>query len=192
MSPPLPEIRVKASPPFTVTGIDFAGPLFCADFPSREFYVLLFTCAAVRAIHMELTDSMSLFDCICAIRRFIARRGLPSVIYSDNFKTFVSTAQKVQQVYGYLAPQGKFIAPKSPWWGGWWERLVRSMKFAMRKTLASEQLSRCELETCIHEVESCLNSRPLTYSSEQMKGKHHHHLDKHIHGPFYPTRRGKG
>lgn len=123
LSPPLPEIRVKASPPFTVTGIDFAGPLFCADFPSREFYVLLFTCAAVRAIHLELTDSMSLFYCICAIRRFIARRGLPSVIYSDNFKTFVSTAQKVQQVYGYLAPQGKFIAPKSPWWGGWWERL---------------------------------------------------------------------
>lgn len=101
--------RQEASPPFTVTGMDFAGPLFCADFPSSKFYVLLFTCAVVRAIHLELTDSMSLSDCLCAIRRFISRRDLPFVIYSDNFKTFVASAQRVQEVYGHLAPQWKFF-----------------------------------------------------------------------------------
>ena len=73
---------MKAAPPFTVTGLDFAGPLFCADFPSKELYGLLFTCAVIRAIHVELTDSMSVFDCMLAICRFVARRGLPiSVVF---------------------------------------------------------------------------------------------------------------
>ena len=59
-------------------------------------------CCSQRAIHLELTDSMLLSDCLHAIRRFISYRGLPSVIYSDNFKTFVASAQKVQEVYGNL------------------------------------------------------------------------------------------
>ena len=128
---PLPELRVKAAPPFTVTGLDFAGPLFCAYFPSKKFYILLFTCAVIRAIHLELTDSMSVVDCMLAIRRFIARRGLPSVIFSDNAKTFVACVNEMQKVYGHLTPQWKFTVPRSPWWGGWWERLIRSVKSAV-------------------------------------------------------------
>ena len=164
---PLPELRVKAAPPFTVTGLDFAGPLFCADFPSKMFYILLFTCAVIRAIHVELTDSMSVFDCMLAIRRFVARRGLPSVLYSDNAKTFVACASELQKVYGHLSPHWKFIIPRSPWWGGWWERLIRSVKSAARKTLGGNYISRCELETTLHEVEVCVNSRPLTYVTDE-------------------------
>lgn len=172
VSPPLPDCRVKATPPFTVIGIDFAGPLFCADCPSKKFYVLLFTCAVIRAIHLELTDSMSLFDCMLAIRRFISRRGFPSVVYSDNFKTFKACAQEIKKLYGYLAPQWKFIVPRSPWWGGWWERLVRSVKHALRKSLGGNYVSRCELETNIHEVEACINSRPLTYVEDNPEVSH--------------------
>ncbi|XP_066956301.1 uncharacterized protein [Macrobrachium rosenbergii] len=73
---PLPELRVKSAPPFTVTGLDFAGPLFCVDFPSKKLYILLFTCAVVRAVHLELTESLSVTDCNLAIRRF-----LPDVVY---------------------------------------------------------------------------------------------------------------
>ncbi|XP_068232198.1 uncharacterized protein [Palaemon carinicauda] len=32
---PLPRERVRTSPPFDVTGLDYAGPLFCADCPRR-------------------------------------------------------------------------------------------------------------------------------------------------------------
>ena len=77
---PLPSDRVRRSPPFNVTGIDHAGPLYCSDFPKRKFYLLLFTCAVIRALHLELVNSMSLADTMLAIRRFVARRGLPSVI----------------------------------------------------------------------------------------------------------------
>ncbi|XP_066956312.1 uncharacterized protein [Macrobrachium rosenbergii] len=114
---PLPELRVKSAPPFSVTGLDFAGPLFCVDLPSKKFYILLFTCAVIRSLHLELTDSLSMLDCLLAIRRFTARRGLPSIFYSDNAKTFVGVFQLLQQHYGPLAPQWKFIVPRAPWWG---------------------------------------------------------------------------
>ena len=164
---PLPELRVKSAPPFTVTGLDYAGPLFCADAPSKKLYILLFTCAVVRSVHLELTDSLSLPDCILAIRRFIARRGIPSIFYSDNAKTFVSASHLLQQHYGPQAPQWKFIVPRAPWWGGWWERLVRSVKSALRKSLGVKCLSKSELETNLFEVEACINSRPLTFVGEE-------------------------
>ncbi|XP_037778187.1 uncharacterized protein LOC119574962 [Penaeus monodon] len=164
---PLPGLRVKTAPPFTVTGLDYAGPLFCIDLPSKKLYILLFTCAVIRAVHLELTDSLSLSDCMLALRRFAARRGIPSVFYSDNAKTFVGAARQLQQEYGPLSPQWKFIVPRSPWWGGWWERLIRSVKSALRKTIGVRCLSRIELETTLHEVEVCVNSRPLTFVGDE-------------------------
>lgn len=84
----LPGLRVNSAPQFTINGIDFAGLLFRVDFPSRKLFILHFTCAVVCAVYLELADSLSHSDCLLAIRRFIARRGLQTVIYSDNAKTF--------------------------------------------------------------------------------------------------------
>ena len=165
---PLPDLRVKSAPPFTVTGLDFAGPLYCLNFPKVKFYILLFTCAVVRAVHLELTDSLSLDDCLLAVRRFTARRGLPSVFYSDNAKTFIGMASKLKVYFGPLSPEWKFIVPRSPWWGGWWERLVRSVKTSLRKTIGANCLTRKELETTLLEVESCINSRPLTFLGDDV------------------------
>ena len=119
---PLPDLRVNPAPPFAVTGIDFTG---------RKLYILLFTCAVARAVHLELTESMSLVDCMRAIRTFVARRGFPSVFYSDNARTFVAASTEVQKVFGQLAPTWKFNVPRSPWWGGWFERLIGSVKLAL-------------------------------------------------------------
>lgn len=165
---PLPELRVKPSPPFSVTGLDYAGPLYCTDMPSKKLYILLFTCAVIRAIHLELTDSLSLSDCNFAIRRFAARRGFPSVFYSDNAQTFVAVSLRLRQNFGPFAPNWKFIVPRAPWWGGWWERLIRSVKSSLRKTFGVRRLSRCELETTLCEVEACVNSRPLTFVGDEV------------------------
>ena len=140
--------------------------MFAVDYPSYKFYISLITCAVTRAVHLELTDTLSVPDCLLAFRRFSARRGFPSVIYSDNAKTFVSVSNKFLSFYGSSSPEWIFIAPKSPWWGGWWERLVRSVKLALRKTLGKKCLTKCELETTLMEAESCINSRPLTYVDE--------------------------
>lgn len=56
-------------------------------------------------------------------------------MYSDNAKTIVPARFEVQKVYGHLDPKWNFIVPRAPWWGGWWERLIRSVKLALRKSL---------------------------------------------------------
>ena len=116
-APPLPELRVKPKYPFAIIGLDYAGPLFVVDLPSHKLYILLFTCAVTRSVHLELTDSLSVPDCLLALRRFSARRGLPSVVYSDNAKSFTSVVNKLQNYFGLLSPEWKFIAPRSLWWG---------------------------------------------------------------------------
>ena len=61
--------------------------------------MLLFTCA--RALHLELMDSMSLADTMLALRRFVARRGLPSIMYSDNSQSASPIQHTVDLVFGY-------------------------------------------------------------------------------------------
>ena len=166
---PLPSFRVTAAPPFSIVGLDFAGPLYCSDFPGHKFYLLLFTCAVIRGVHLEITDSLALPDCVLAVRRFISRRGLPSTIYSDNAKTFKSFSRQIGTIFGHLAPSWRFIAPLSPWWGGWWERLIKSVKSSMKKTFGMNCLTRGELETTVIEIEACINSRPLTHASGEIE-----------------------
>ena len=151
---------------FAVTGLDHAGPLNCCDTPRKKYWVLLFTCGVVRTVHLELVDALSTYDTVLAFQRLVAHRGLPKVIYSDNAKGFVAAPDKILGQFGPLTPEWRFIAPNSPWWGGWWERLVRSVKSALRKTVGGNCLTRTELETTLHDIEACINSRPLTFVSD--------------------------
>merc|ERR1711963_1388237 len=82
----LPAERIRKAPPFTITGIDHAEPMYCLDHPGKKFYILLFTCAVVRTVHLELVSSLSCDKTVLAIRRFIARRGMPHSLWSGNAK----------------------------------------------------------------------------------------------------------
>ena len=163
----LPSDRVCRAPAFSRIGVDYAGPMYCSDFPSLKLYILLFTCCVTRAIHLELTKSLLTFDFLLALRRFTARRGVPTKIYSDNARTFTSAARQLSNHYGVHAPVWQFIVPRAPWAGGFWERLVRSVKSALRKSLGTNSLTKRELETVFCEVEHSINSRPITQISDQ-------------------------
>ncbi|XP_064471808.1 uncharacterized protein LOC135386025 [Ornithodoros turicata] len=138
---PLPRDRLSQSSPFEVTGTDFAGPLYykCSKGGGRKCYILIFTCAVTRAVHLELTKSMSTEDFLMALRRFVSRRGVPATIYSDNFRTFKRASRELTpawlsqnaQVNVFLTARRitwKFIVERGAWWGGFWERLIRSTK----------------------------------------------------------------
>lgn len=163
---PLPVDRLKQASPFNVVGIDFAGPLFTADAPGRKFYVLLFTCCVIRAVHVELCESLSLKEFLLAFRRFTARRGMPFKVLSDNAKTFVAASKHLVEVLTEEAPKWRFNVPRAPWRGGIWERLVRSVKSSLKKSIGTGSLTRRELETGLIEIESCINNRPLTFVSD--------------------------
>ncbi|GBM86092.1 hypothetical protein AVEN_41234-1 [Araneus ventricosus] len=84
--PPLPKDRTKISAVFQVMGIDLAGPLLTK---SREkVWIVLFSFAFFRAVHLELIPSLNTNALIQAIRRFISRRGQISTVYSENGTNF--------------------------------------------------------------------------------------------------------
>ena len=165
-TPDLPEFRLDTSYSFCNVGLDYAGPLYVRNDTKdavMKVYLLLFTCASSRAVHLELVPNMTSQVFIRAFTRFTARKGIPKLVVHDNFKTFYS-----RDVKRYLTSQGvkqHFILPASPWWGGFYERLVRSVKLSLRKSLGRSLLSYEELETVICQVESIINCRPLTYVS---------------------------
>ena len=169
---PLMEARLKKAPAFNTTGLDYAGPVYCKDFPGEKFYILLFTCAVSRAVHLELVNSLSLTHFLLAFRRFVSRRGLPKTVFSDNAKTFKSASTELLKLYGSNSPYWRFSVPRAPWWGGWWERMVRNMKVSLKKTIGLKSLERTELETLLTEVEACLNSRPLTFVGDDIDNGH--------------------
>ena len=123
---------VNPAVPFAVLGLDHAGPLYCCDTPRKKYWVLLFTCGVVHAVHLELVDVLSTYDTVLAFWDLVARRSLPKVIYSDNAKGFVAAPDKILRQFGPLTPEWRFITPNSPWRGGWWERLARSVRSALR------------------------------------------------------------
>jgi len=59
MPPALPTFRVQEEPPFTFTGIDYAGPLYTRTSGANKVWICLFTCCVTRAIHLELVTDMS-------------------------------------------------------------------------------------------------------------------------------------
>ena len=100
MEPQLPRGRVSDDPPFTNSGIDFAGPIYVtADSGTRKAYICLFTCQITRAIHLELVTDLSIESFLQAFRRFASRRrGLPALLLTDDAKTFKSASKKVHRI----------------------------------------------------------------------------------------------
>ncbi|GBM08755.1 hypothetical protein AVEN_149072-1 [Araneus ventricosus] len=169
---PLPPDRVTDCAPFEIVGIDLAGPLFLKN--EGKVWIVLFTCAVYRAIHLELVNSLSSDAFLLALRRFIARRGRPRTIYCDNGTNFrgasndLSKLKRSKILKETRTPKifWKFIPPTAAWWGGWWERLVRTLKDLLKRTLGKSVLTSNELYTVICDCESIINCRPLTYVSE--------------------------
>ncbi|CAL1264768.1 unnamed protein product [Larinioides sclopetarius] len=176
LTAPLPSDRTHQTPVFSVCGLDFAGPLYvknCGEL--KKSYIVLFTCGVTRALHLELVSSMTTDSFLLAFRRFLARRGNCKIIYSDNAKTFMKGKKEIENlstilsnstVKDYVSKEKivwKNIIERSPWWGGFYERLVKSVKECLHKILGRALLNFEEMSTVLTEIEAVLNLRPLSY-----------------------------
>ena len=124
--PDLPSFQTSDEPPFSHTGIDFAGPLYVkSDNQLDKAYVCLFTCST-QAVHLELTPDLSVNSFLLLFRQFASRRGLPVTLISNNAKTFKTSSKEILKIarcnkvihfLGERRVTWKFIVKKAPWWG---------------------------------------------------------------------------
>ena len=174
----MPPERFDTSRPFSTVGIDYLGPLTVRKFRKTEKrYVLLVTCLATRAVHLEVAHSLDTDSFIMALRRFMARRGKPSKIISDNGTNFVGGERELREAIKDLNQERivnelskshidwQFLPPAASHMGGAWERLVSSVKRALKVVLGMQIVSDEVLTSTLCEVEHVINSRPLTYVS---------------------------
>ena len=64
----------------------------------------------------------------------------------------------------------KFIVERAAWWGGFWERLIQTVKHTLKKVIGRSCLSFGELNKRLVEVEGIVNARPLTYVYDELDG----------------------
>ncbi|KRY45615.1 hypothetical protein T03_10440 [Trichinella britovi] len=179
----LPIDRVAVAAPFERIGIDFAGPVFIkmrnnhryALFVCFWFIDTRYTCMVTRAIHLELVTSMTTEQFLNAFHRFAARRGYLVLVQSDNFKTFKQADQELRallsenqlsEIRDALTVnriKWKYITERAPWNGGYWERIVPTVKESLKKVLGNTRMKEDELRTVLCEREARINSRPLTF-----------------------------
>ena len=178
----LPPCRATPAPAFTATGMDFAGPFSLKKGHTRKptwvnGYVCLFVCLTTRAVHLEIVMDLTTEALMAAFGRFVARRGRPNTILSDNGTNFVGAHRVIDAAYHHLDLQDsdgsllQFLADqritwkhspaRSPHFGGIWEAGVRQMKSLLYKHLGPRKLTTEQMYTVLTEVEAILNSRPL-------------------------------
>nr|XP_040241612.2 uncharacterized protein LOC120961699 isoform X1 [Anopheles coluzzii]XP_049461104.1 uncharacterized protein LOC125906417 isoform X1 [Anopheles coluzzii]XP_049463243.1 uncharacterized protein LOC120950902 isoform X1 [Anopheles coluzzii]XP_049464286.1 uncharacterized protein LOC125907234 isoform X1 [Anopheles coluzzii] len=182
----LPASRVTPSRPFSNVGIDYAGPFYLKPVHRRaaacKAYLCLFVCFATKAVHLELVCDLSTSAFLAALRRFIARRGKPCHIHSDNGKNFEGASNEItelasliarkeeeQQVNEFCTSQGiswHFNPPRAPHFGGLWESAVKVAKRHLYRILGASRLSFEDLYTILTQIEAVMNSRPLLPLSE--------------------------
>ena len=181
---PLPECRLEDSYAYYHTGVDMAGPFFVKHSnagpfdrdPTQKIWLVLFTCMTTRGIHLELVESLHVDQFMMALRRMIARKGAPKVLWSDNAKTFKRAEKELKSLLLFqtvdmtaqldtLKIKWQFIPAYAPHYGGAWERMVRTVKEPLRVILGKATLTMWELYTALTDIEAMVNNRPLTLSS---------------------------
>ena len=164
--------------PFSSVGVDYFGPFYIKLGRSQvKRFGCLFTCLAMRAVHIEVAHSLEAESFLCAFSRFTARRGNPSAVYSDNGTNFVAGSRILKEEFAKLQSQQAqskihnrlrqkgvewhFNPPLASHAGGVWERMIRSTRRVLKSLLEEQTVNDEVFSTLLTEVERILNDRPL-------------------------------
>ena len=165
--------------PFSAVGVDYLGPVEVTVGRRKEKrWIAVFTCLAIRAVHLEVVHSLTTQSCLMAFRRFACKRGMPEKVFSDNATCFrgadAAMTKATKEINKECAKKmtssttaWSFIPPGTPHMGGAWERMVRSVKEALRALDDGRKINDEILCTSLAEAEDMINTRPLTYIPQE-------------------------
>lgn len=170
----LPEERLRLIKPFMHTAIDYTGPLhvFADNGNSSKVYVSLFTCMAIRAIHLELVKDLSSRSFVEAFKRFCNAQTVPQSVYTDNASYFLSgmsylsnfaASGEFQSHLHSLSIKHDTIPSYASWVGGIYERQIRTLKQCLLKSIGRSKISCDDLIMHLSDVQNAINNRPITY-----------------------------
>ncbi|GFU53404.1 integrase catalytic domain-containing protein [Trichonephila clavipes] len=138
-------------------------------------FVFLFV-LRLRAIHLEIVRDLTTEAFLAALKRFVARRGRPIEIHSDNGRNFVGANNelrkilkalfkvKMEEIMDFLSKEQikwNFNPPSAPHFGGLWEAKVKSLKYHLKRVIGNSILSHEEFLALVVQIEAVLNSRPI-------------------------------
>jgi hypothetical protein len=160
---------------FTSVGVDYFGPILVKHGRKNEKkYGCIFTCLVTRAVHVEVADSLTTDSFLNCLHRFIARRGAPRLIRSDNGTNFIGADRELRQEltrWDHDQLQNDlnehrikwiFNTPAASHMGGVWERQIRSIKRVLAGLTREQTLTHEALVTLLVIAEGILNNRPIT------------------------------
>ena len=123
---------------------------------SSTRHTCVFVCFTTKATHLEAVSSLIKEACIASLKRFVARRGAPEVIFSDNATNFLGARNDLLKLNDILAGREDeslahygtmhgmnwvMIPPRAPNFGGLWEAGVKSAKHHLRRVMGNTTLT---------------------------------------------------
>ena len=138
---------------------------------------MYFCLITVKAVRIELVSDLTTEAFFASLRRFIARRGKPTLIWSDHGTNFAGANNELKEIGEFFDHQKsqevlskfcssqniewKFIPERTPHFGGLWEAAVKSTKYYLKHIVSTVKLTFEEMSTVLTQIKACLNSRPL-------------------------------
>jgi hypothetical protein len=187
----LPKFRTRVTRPFEIVGIDTAGPLYVSyhrhkpgpksekekkdkqlatsgAFVKKHLHLMIITCCSTRAVNLQICRNLSTSEIARAFKEFTKERGTPKLVISDNAKSFKNLGLLYQEAFRQeisgACPEMSWrtIPSRAPWWGGFYESLLRPIKETARTILPRMRITDAlHAHRMFKEIEYCLNSRPL-------------------------------
>ena len=176
----LPADRLSTDPPFSSVGLDVFGPWNVSSrktrggFAQSKRWAVIFTCMSIRAVHIEVIESLDTSSFINALRRFLSVRGPVKHIRSDRGTNFIGACKELKiasninstAVKTYLSDKGctwSFNPPHASHCGGSWERMIGLARRILDAIFLQlkDKLTHEVLVTFMAEVAAIINARPL-------------------------------
>lgn len=137
-----------------------------------KVYMAVFVCFSVKAVYVEHVFDLSIDAFLAEFDRFVARRGLSSVVFFDSGTNVVCASKQlythVYSMEGHLAVANSrpicewyFNPPSAPHFRGLWEDTVLSTKRLLIRVIVTHTFRYEKLSTILTRIEAVLNSRPL-------------------------------
>ena len=179
----LPDYRTNIQPAFSVVGLDLWGPIYIKDDVVRrgprikkKVWGVLMTCAATRAVYLDVACGNSTEELLHVVRRAQARVGNINTFISDPGTNLMGASKEIKALWESYDKDSliRFGAEKGIQWitvmaasqhqNGMSEIMIKLAKTVLKslmKSIGDHLLNLNELNTLLAEAAQLVNERPI-------------------------------